>query len=107
MPQPPLPRLAIRAAIAVLAVLVAGGMGSLPAYAQMREFTGRVSRVTASEVVVGNRMGDELSFARTERTRVRGAKDDWAAIELSDHVTVHWSFEDKPRKAHRVVVMEH
>ncbi len=94
-----------------LAALVAGTLatfalgGAKPAEAQMREFTGHVSRVTSSQLVVDNRMGDQLSFARSDKTRVRGAKEEWSAIEPSDHVTVHWSFDDKPRQAHRVVVL--
>jgi hypothetical protein len=95
----------IHRAITVLLVGVVATWLAAPAGAQMREFTGRVSRVTASQLTVDNRMGDQLSFARSQNTRVRGAKEEWAAIESSDHVTVHWSFADKPRQAHRVVVL--
>ena len=72
--------------------------------AEMREFTGRVSRVDEQRLVVGNRMGDALSFERSPETEVRGAKRRWDAIDTSDRVTVHWSFSDKPRRARRVVV---
>lgn len=107
MTHVPRPAPASRYAFAALALVLVGGLASLPAHAEMREFTGRVSEVTSSELVVGNRMGDELTFARSKRTRVRGAKGDWASIQPEDHVTVHWSFQDKPRQARRVVVLPH
>ncbi len=92
----------MRTAILAVALwwLSAGAAG-----AQTHEFTGRVESVTASQLVVGNRMGDELTFQRSSRTRVRGEKREWKALEPADQVTVHWSFDDNPRQARRVVVL--
>ncbi len=98
------PRLQRLLGTATLA-LALGWLGAGPASAQSHEFTGRVERVTSSQLVVGNRMGDELTFERSKRTRVRGAKSEWTALEPSDQVTVHWSFDDNPRQARRVVVL--
>ena len=74
------------------------------ASAQMREFTGRIERVSAGQLVVGNRAGDQLSFAAASGVVVRGAKSSWGELAKGDFVTVSWKLDDEPRKAHAVVV---
>ena len=88
-----------------IAVALAPLWWSAASGAEMREFTGRVARVDEQQMVVGNRMGDALSFQRSPETQVRGAKRSWDSIDTTDRVTVHWSFSDKPRRARRVVVL--
>ncbi|MCA9511538.1 MAG: hypothetical protein R3E88_09260 [Myxococcota bacterium] len=87
-----------------LAVLVAFASAA-PAAADTRAFTGRIVRVSGSTVTVDNRMGDELSFARTEATRVVGLKNGWDALAKGDWVSVAWKFVDKPAKAYEVRVL--
>jgi len=90
-----------------LGLLVAAVLlgGATLAGAQMHEFTGRVDRVTESVLIVHNRMGDRVSFARSPDTAVEGVRGHWEAIRTEDHVTVHWQFADTPRRARRVVVL--
>ncbi len=88
-----------------LAALVTAGVLAAPAGAQMHEFTGSVNQVSGERLVVGNRMGDQLSFVRGPKTQVRGAKGEWDSIRRDDRVTVHWDFGEKPARAHRVVVL--
>ena len=83
-------------------LLFAGPTG---AQVQMHEFTGRVDRVTESALVVHNRMGDRVSFARSPDTEVEGVRERWESIRAKDRVTVLWKFADSPRRAMRVVVL--
>jgi len=78
----------------------------LPATGQLREFTGRVERVSGDTLVVANRMGDTMSFARAEATVVRGAKSSWSELASDDRVSVSWKFADEPRTAWVVRVHE-
>lgn len=68
----------------------------------MREFTGVVERAGGKKLVVENRMGDSVAFARIEGTRVTGRKASWGALAKGDRVTVFWK---KNRQAHRVRVL--
>ena len=52
--------------LTVLALL----LGSSLAEAQMREFTGRIDRVSKKRMIVDNRMGDKVSFVPAENTEV-------------------------------------
>ncbi len=105
MPHTPAQTRRAHGALVIALIAVGTIAASGLAYAEMREFTGHISQVTASQLVVDNRMGDQLTFVRSKKTRVRGAKNEWTALQIRDHVTVHWSFEDKPRQARRVVVL--
>jgi len=93
-----------RAALSALVAFAAITLAS-PALADARSFTGRVVRVSANSIVVDNRMGDELSFARTDATRVAGRKKSWDALAKGDWVSVTWKFVDKPAKAYEVRVL--
>ncbi len=77
------------------------------AAAQMREFTGRVDKVTKKKMIVDNRMGDKVTFVYSKGdTQVEGTKTEWKKLKAKDWVTVSWKFIDKPRKAYKVVVFE-
>ena len=68
----------------------------------MREFTGVVERAGGKKLVVENRMGDSVAFARIEATQVTGRKSSWGELAKGDRVTVSWN---KKRQAHRVRVL--
>jgi hypothetical protein len=87
--------------VALLAALFASGSAS----AQMREFTGKVDKITKAEMIVDNRQGDKVKFERIDSTQVEGEKKDWKNVKKNDWVTVHWKMIDKPRKAYKVVVL--
>ena len=88
--------------LTVLALL----LGSSLAEAQMREFTGRIDRVSKKRMIVDNRMGDKVSFVPAENTEVTGeGKTEWKELKKKDWVTVSWKFIDKPRKAYKVQVL--
>ncbi|MDE0886014.1 MAG: hypothetical protein OSB70_10820 [Myxococcota bacterium] len=90
--------LVLAAIIALLAPTVAS--------AQMREFTGRIDRVSKKKMIVDNRMGDKVSFVPIETTEVTGeGKEKWKDLKKKDWVTVSWKFVDKPRKAYKVKVL--
>ncbi|MDG2334090.1 MAG: hypothetical protein P8Q97_07680 [Myxococcota bacterium] len=90
--------LALAAIIALLAPTLAS--------AQMREFTGRIDRVSKKKMIVDNRMGDKVSFVPLETTEVTGeGKEKWKDLKKKDWVTVSWKFVDKPRKAYKVQVL--
>jgi len=89
------------ALVSLLAPLVVPGSAS----AQMREFTGKVDRITKELVIVDNRMGDKVKFERIDSTEVSGEKADWKKVKKNDWVTVSWKMIDKPRKAYKIVVL--
>jgi hypothetical protein len=94
-----------RSAIAIL-TLVAGVVLAMPSLAQMREFTGRIDRVSKKKMIVDNRMGDKVSFVPVETTEVSGeGKETWKDLKNKDWVTVSWKMIDKPRKAYKVEVL--
>jgi len=97
-----------RSTLAWAACLVAAGLAiSSVASAQMREFTGRIDRVTKKKMIVDNRMGDKVTFVYSEgETQVEGTKTEWEKLKAKDWVTVSWKFVDKPRKAYKVLVFE-
>ncbi len=89
------------AALFVAALLTAPSMAS----AQMREFSGRIDKVSKKKMIVDNRMGDKVSFVPIDSTVVEGeGKTEWDDLKKKDWVTVSWKFVDKPRKAYKVVV---
>ncbi len=94
-----------RAAIVLFALLALPLVAPSDASAQMREFTGKVDKITGSKIYVDNRMGDKVSFVKIHDTVVEGAKTGWGDVKKNDRVTVHWNFIDKPRKAYKVVVL--
>ena len=67
--------------LTVLALL----LGSSLAEAQMREFTGRIDRVSKKRMIVDNRMGDKVSFVPAENTEVtgEGKSEDWG-LDVND-----------------------
>jgi hypothetical protein len=92
----------------LLTVLIAGIclIASSTASAQMREFTGRIDRVSKKKMIVDNRMGDKVSFVPTDTTKVSGqGKAKWKDLKQKDWVTVSWKMIDKPRKAYIVKVL--
>jgi hypothetical protein len=95
-------RLALVAALtfAVGAVVAPGA-----AWAQKRDFTGKVDKVTNSAIYVDNRKGDKLKFAKTDETAVSGQKATWDEIKKNDWVTVNSNMFEKPRKAYSVTVV--
>ena len=96
------PRLVLwAAALLVASVLLLPSL----AFAQMREFTGQIDKVSKSKMIVDNRMGDKVSFVFVKDvTVVEGEKTAWKKLKKKDRVTVHWKFVDRPRKAYKVVV---
>jgi len=99
--KPNLRRLAIVFTIFMAAALVVPTVAS----AQMREFSGRIDRVSKKKMIVDNRMGDKVSFVPAEAVEVTGEeKTEWKQLKKGDWVTVSWKFIDKPRKAYKVTV---
>jgi hypothetical protein len=92
------------ALIALVALIVPIAMPGAAA-AQMREFTGMVSKIDKTKLIVDNRKGDKVSFDKVPETTVEGEKTTWEAIKKDDWVSVSWKMVDKPRKAYKVVVM--
>lgn len=99
---------AARRFVLALALLAAATL-VLPslASAQMREFSGRIDRVSKKKMIVDNRMGDKLQFVPAEAVEVSGEgdKSEWGDLKKGDWVTVSWKFVDNPRKAYVVVVL--
>jgi len=97
-----------RSAIAILTLIV-GGVLMVPSMAvadTMREFTGRIDRVSKKKMIVDNRMGDKVSFVPIDTTEVSGeGKETWKDLKKKDWVTVSWKMIDKPRKAYKVEVL--
>jgi hypothetical protein len=76
------------------------------ASAQMREFTGKVDKISSNgKLIVDNRKGDKVSFVKIDSTEVTGEKTDWNSIKKDDWVTVSWKMIDKPRKAYKINVL--
>ncbi len=94
-------RIAVQALIALALPLIL----SSDASAEFREFSGKVTKISGDKLVIDNRRGDRVSFRRSEATRVTGAKKRWQAIETGEWVSGSWKMVDKPRVAHKVVVM--
>jgi hypothetical protein len=82
--------------------LVAPGVAS----AQYRQFTGRIDKINEKQVIVDNRKGDKVKFAKNDGTVVEGeGKKVWKDLKKGDWVSVDWKFIDKPRKAYKVQVL--
>ena len=95
-------RTVLFAIAALLLPLALPGIAS----AQMREFTGKVDKITKKgKLIVDNRKGDKVSFVKIDTTEITGEKTEWKEIEKDDWVTVSWKMIDKPRKAYKVNVM--
>ena len=93
------------ALFAILALVLPLALPSV-ASAQMREFTGKVDKITkAGKLIVDNRKGDKVSFVKIDTTEVTGEKTEWDKVKKDDWVTVSWKMIDKPRKAYKVNVM--
>jgi len=93
------------ALFAILALVLPLALPSV-ASAQMREFTGKVDKITnAGKLIVDNRKGDKVSFVKIDTTEITGVKTEWNEIKKNDWVTVSWKMIDKPRKAYKVHVM--
>ena len=92
------------ALFAILALVLPLALPSV-ASAQMREFTGKVDKISKKgKLIVDNRKGDKVSFVKIDTTEVTGEKTEWDKIKKDDWVTVSWKMIDKPRKAYKVVV---
>lgn len=96
----------IRTLALVLAVGIAAPLAwTAPAFAQYREFSGKIQQIDGKVIIVDNRMGDKVKFMKPEEVEVSGeGKEDWDALETGNWVTVSWKFVDKPRKAYKVKV---
>ena len=94
-----------RLTLALTVLLAAALVVPTLATAQMREFSGRIDRVSKKKMIVDNRMGDKVSFVPADDVEVTGEeKTEWKHLKKGDWVTVSWKFVDKPRKAYKVVV---
>jgi hypothetical protein len=94
-------RTALFAMLAMLLPLALPGTAS----AQMREFSGKVDKISGTKLIVDNRKGDKVSFETIESTEVTGEKTSVDAIKKDDWVTVSWKMIDKPRKAYKIQVL--
>lgn len=93
------------ALLAILALVVPLALPSV-ASAQMREFTGKVDKISKKgKLIVDNRKGDKVSFVKIDTTEVSGEKAEWSKIKKGDWVTVSWKMIDKPRKAYKINVL--
>jgi hypothetical protein len=93
------------ALFAILALLLPIALPSV-ASAQMREFTGKVDKISKKgKLIVDNRKGDKVSFEKIDTTEITGEKTEWSKIKKGDWVTVSWKMIDKPRKAYTVNVL--
>ena len=70
-----------------------------------REFTGQIDKIKKTKFIVDNRKGDKVSFNKIDTTEVSGEKSEWKKLKKKDWVTVSWKFEDKPRKAYKIIVL--
>ena len=90
----------------VLLALVASILWTASASAQTREFVGKLDAVSEKKVIVDNRKGDKISFAKTDETVVQGeGKTKWDELKKNDWVTIDWLMKDNPRKAYKVTVI--
>jgi hypothetical protein len=92
------------ALFAILAMVLPLALPSV-ATAQMREFSGKIDKVTDTKLIVDNRKGDKVSFVKIETTEVTGEKTEFGKIKKGDWVTVSWKMIDKPRKAYAIKVL--
>jgi hypothetical protein len=95
-------------AIVLLLGVVGVAMVAAPgdAWAQYRQFTGKVDKVDDKQIIVDNRKGDKVKFMKVPETVVDGeGKKAWEELKKDDWVTVDWKFVDNPRKAYQVHVM--
>lgn len=74
------------------------------AFAQYREFSGKVDKINKKKLILDNRMGDKLTFNKIDKTTVEGTKTSWEEVKKGDWATVSWKMMDKPRKAYKVIV---
>ena len=96
-------RFALASAAALVALaLIAPSFASAGDY---REFTGQIDKIKKKKLIVDNRKGDKVSFVQIDTTEVSGEKTEWKKLKKKDWVTVSWKFEDKPRKAYKVLVL--
>ena len=99
-------KIARRTALLAIAALVLPLALPSVASAQMREFTGKVDKITSKgKLIVDNRKGDKVSFVKVDDTEVTGEKTEWKDVKKGDWVTVSWKMIDKPRKAYKVNVL--
>jgi hypothetical protein len=84
------------------------------AFAQSREFSGKITEIGKKNVVVDSRMGEKVRFLKTDATVVsdqrppgmkQPAKLRWGDLRVGDSVAIEWRLSDKPRKAYRVIVL--
>ena len=81
------------------------------AFAQYREFSGKIDKINKKKVIVNNRQGDKVSFNKVDDTAVEDSREEdkkketWKDLKKGDWVTVSWKFVDKPRKAYKVKVL--
>ncbi len=100
-------RLTLIALVALVLPVATAGVAA----AQYREFTGRVDKINKKKMIVDNRMGDKVTFARLEKTKVVDTsgrdkpKSKWTDLGSDDWVTVKWKMMDKPRKAYEVILL--
>ena len=99
-------KIARRTALLAIAALVLPLALPSVASAQTREFTGKVDKISKKgKLIVDNRKGDKVSFAKVDTTEVTGEKTEWKDVKKGDWVTVSWKMIDKPRKAYKVHVL--
>ena len=94
--------------IVLASILFVAALMAAPslASAQMREFSGRIDKISKGKMIVDNRQGDKVSFVPIETTEVEGQeKTSWDDLKKGDWVTVSWKFVDKPRKAYKIIVL--
>lgn len=96
---------AVRLTAFVLFVFALGLALPLAAQAQYREFSGKVDRISGSQLMVDNRQGDKLKFAIPEDVNVSGEKTELGDIRKGDWVSVDWKMMDNPRKAYNIRVL--
>jgi hypothetical protein len=92
----------VSAAAFAASMLLSSSFASADNY---REFTGQIDKLKKTKFIVDNRKGDKVSFNKIDTTEVSGEKTDWKKLKKKDWVTVSWKFEDKPRKAYKIVVL--
>ena len=93
----------VSARVLALFALLSPLWASDPAFAQRRDFVGRVVSIDAQTLVVKDRRANKMSFVRAENTLVEG-KSDWGAIAPGDEVLVRWNLTTGI--ARHVVVLE-
>jgi hypothetical protein len=86
----------------LLALLALSGAA---AGADLRDFSGTVTAVSARELTVEGGAGDVRRFVRAEGVRVDGERGSWDALRVGDSVVVGWSLTDEPVAARRVHVV--